>query len=1169
MQIKTKNFWKILIVLLSIGWGALGFGSIGRAADMVDCKWTRWSNLESGFTGGTKCDKGQGETCAYNENVASMISTGVVPAVQAYCRKPDPADPNVCVVMSSDKDCKKCDGVIADGKGKLDNADLKTYFNDPGNALKFQVERQLYFGKDIGCKSPGFCANTGLKIAIANSYGANSEALYKCASEADACGEGKGVYEKDGEYLPRICLDSKKPCTPKVDESELPAFVAMKDVYIGQVVLFQKGEKAYCASAINVIDPTSCFMEKDANKPDLYISKLYPSDQQQLFKDNIQPLYDCNKGSLASKVAWGIFNNSIGLVVSTVFGIIALVVCGVLQALLFIIFAFLDWVLNFSQIDFGIVDLVWRFLRDFSNMFFIVVLLYIAFCTVLGIQERSLKKMLPGFLAGVVLINFSKVLCGVAVDFSQLLSNIFLNLNPEKVAPIKALFGAAGFGGLFGVDRLAGSTDFTTLATVLGAQILMILYMLSGVIVYGATALLLAVRIVILLVMTAISPLIYLAMAVGQKNIVSKFWNEFLKTAFFAPVMIFCITLSVIVLSADLDAHFKSKAGTLESLLSEGEALKQLPAQGASPQVFMKLLFAVAFMMFGLWAARAASIRGSKGIIDGAGKLQKIGSEWLTMGKPAAAGAKALGKYGWGKAMESRAGKYLKWVSPKVWKAVTEARRKRREKEVYGPRITELQPRLAGWHAFFQKKGPGYERERLYARGAERAAVKEVANSLNESDVQTEALYTRLDELLGEMDKPGKRWLGSDQALTAEVQGILEVILSRGDINDLLKGSEYAKRYSGGKAVMGADTAVLRRLFGDSDRAAMFTNDIAEAMKQTYPQFSYSTTFDEASNRSLNTTEEDEDLEKIELAEGENTTGQVTYLERTAVFQKYLRKKAEKLKAEGVDTSFEKLSDLMLDNFGYSKEEILKRKDDKGNFLIADQKLREGVAAVVDTYNTNRWSIIRSEQLKRGAYQKRAHPGLLLRDMSISDMSKEDQIKYANAPPTAKYLGITPGSRGQVEALTDEDVTRLGTWAQPRLIESLRYIENQNDLLGIADEMEKEAERLEKKGKGGAAKMRRDKAQDVKRILERLFNQVGQTGGKEGSKPGAGDRQRGRDRDEAGESSKSGIVGVGKSGTVYTQEQIAAQEAAQREQGATTAEILNQDEDQLIMGDRQ
>ncbi|MDD5626723.1 MAG: hypothetical protein PHW01_01760 [Patescibacteria group bacterium] len=1120
MQIKTKNFWKILILLCLAGLGL--FSRSGTAqAEMVPC-----DGANDPLTKGeTACETNQNKACA-----SSIYTSGITQVQENYCAS---VDNNLCIVGTDD--CEKCNGYGNAGEKKFNFSLFSPSLLDINlipAADKAKSYQFLFNSGKVGCKAPAFCAEIPSSVSSTQ-----TAVVFTCATIANACGGGKGVYEKGGQILPQVCLDSKKPCTPKI-ERELPAFVVTIPInYTVGTAGYQIniGEKAYCASPRDTIDPASCFMERDVNSgrgENFYIGQI-PEYQNNLddFKNNIQPLYDCNAGSLVSQVAWKIFNNSIGLVVSVVFGIIALVVCGVLQGLLFLIFAFLEWVLNFSQIDFGIVDLVWRFLRDFSNMFFIVVLLYIAFCTVLGIQERSLKKMLPGFLAGVVLINFSKVLCGVAVDFSQILSDIFLNLNPNKIAPIKALFGAAGLGGLFGVDRLAGSTDFTTLASVLGAQILMILYMLSAVIVYGATALLLAVRIVVLLLMTAISPLIYLAMAVGQKKIVSGFWNTFLRTAFFAPVMIFCITLSVIVLSADLDAHFKSKAGTLESLLSEGEALRRLPAQGASPQVFMKLLFAVAFMMAGLYVARKASVMGASGILQGANKLWKTGSEWLTMGKPAAAGAKALGKYGWGKAMESRAGKYLKWVSPKVWKAVTEARRKRREKEIYGPRITELQPRLAGWHAFFQKKGPGYEREKLYARGAERAAVKEVASSLNESDVQTEALYTRLDELLKEME--GKGWLGSDQALTAEVQGLLEVILSRGDINDLLKGSEYARKFSGGKAVMGSDTAVLRRLFGDSDRASMFANDIAEAMKQTYPQFSYSTTFDEADNRSLNTAEDDEDLQKIELAEGENATGQVTFLEKTAVFQKYLRKKAEKLKVEGVDTSFEKLSNLMLDNFGYSKEEILKRKDKKGNFLIADEKLREGVATVVDTYNQNRTRIISSEQAKRSTYQKRWHPGLLFRDMSISDMSKEDQIKYANAPPGAKYLGLTPGSRGQVEPLTDEDVDRLGSWAQPRLIESLRYIENQKDLLGITDEMEKEAERLEKKGKEGAAKVRRDKAQDMRRILKKLFDKVGQTGGEGGSIAGAGDR-RGRDRDAVGESSR--------------------------------AETLRQDEDRLNMG---
>ena len=52
------------------------------------------------------------------------------------------------------------------------------------------------------------------------------------------------------------------------------------------------------------------------------------------------------------------------------------------------------------------VDIVWRVIRDLSNMFFIIVLIVIAFATMLKLEAYKWQRMLPKLLAMAILINF-------------------------------------------------------------------------------------------------------------------------------------------------------------------------------------------------------------------------------------------------------------------------------------------------------------------------------------------------------------------------------------------------------------------------------------------------------------------------------------------------------------------------------------------------------------------------------------------------------------------------------------------------------------------------------------------------------------------------------------------------------------------------------------------
>jgi hypothetical protein len=69
----------------------------------------------------------------------------------------------------------------------------------------------------------------------------------------------------------------------------------------------------------------------------------------------------------------------------------------------------------------------WAVVRDLSNLFFIVGLLWIAFQTILGMGGHGTKEMIGKIIIMALLINFSMFFTNVIIDSSNILASIFYN----------------------------------------------------------------------------------------------------------------------------------------------------------------------------------------------------------------------------------------------------------------------------------------------------------------------------------------------------------------------------------------------------------------------------------------------------------------------------------------------------------------------------------------------------------------------------------------------------------------------------------------------------------------------------------------------------------------------------------------------------------------------
>lgn len=196
----------------------------------------------------------------------------------------------------------------------------------------------------------------------------------------------------------------------------------------------------------------------------------------------------------------------------------------------------------------------WVLVRDVCNMFFIVILLISAFSTIIGYDKFEYKSVLPKLLLMAIVINFSKTLIGLMIDFSQVLMLTFVNayrqaaggnmisvLQLDKVAQIDKDFHVEDPGGAYRLDELLPSA---ILAIVMLGISLTVLVILTAVII---------ARIVGLWVLLIMSPAAFFASAL-PKGIQEKFseftggfWKKLSTLLITGPVVAFFLWLTMAI----------------------------------------------------------------------------------------------------------------------------------------------------------------------------------------------------------------------------------------------------------------------------------------------------------------------------------------------------------------------------------------------------------------------------------------------------------------------------------------------------------------------------------------------------------------------------------------------------------------------------------------------
>jgi hypothetical protein len=282
----------------------------------------------------------------------------------------------------------------------------------------------------------------------------------------------------------------------------------------------------------------------------------------------------------------------------------------------------------------------WVIVRDVGNMFFIIVLLIIAFATILNVPNYQWKAMLPKLVIAAILINFSKTIAGLLIDLSQVITLTFVN----------GFAAAAGgnFAQMYKIRELVsinpGYEEGINILAIVGGYFLAFVLLAIALVTTLIMAVIFAFRIVMLWALVVLSPLPWVLNIIPQgKKYGDKWWSMFGEYLTVGPVLAFFLWLSLVSLGTGEVSGFTGTggAGASSAELAEYEkSTSSIPSEAGKPASLIGFVISICMLIAGM------KITGEMGVI-GAGAMKKAQDK---IGSAAKWTAKKAAYYGTGAA---------------------------------------------------------------------------------------------------------------------------------------------------------------------------------------------------------------------------------------------------------------------------------------------------------------------------------------------------------------------------------------------------------------------------------------------------------------------------------------------------------------------------------------
>lgn len=306
------------------------------------------------------------------------------------------------------------------------------------------------------------------------------------------------------------------------------------------------------------------------------------------------------------------------------FAEILLALAGFCIKLTFFVLKFIIEVAGYNGfIDSPAVTVGWVMIRDITNMLFVVVLLAIAFGTILGIDSYEYKHSLVKLIGAAILVNFSRVICGLIIDVAQVVMVTFVNgIAATASGNLLNMFQVDQIFKMSAGDLAKGTASATFLAGVaaLAFSVIMLVTMLAFLFMITA-------RMVMLWILIALSPFAFVLKILHQtEHYASQWWGQFGSNVVSGPIIAFFLWLSFVTVgSGTIHDEIKQHNALDRGLTLEGGSAEEETIGITNITSWDKManfIIAVAILLAGAKVAQELGVAGA-GMMSSAGELGK------------------------------------------------------------------------------------------------------------------------------------------------------------------------------------------------------------------------------------------------------------------------------------------------------------------------------------------------------------------------------------------------------------------------------------------------------------------------------------------------------------------------------------------------------------------
>ncbi len=261
----------------------------------------------------------------------------------------------------------------------------------------------------------------------------------------------------------------------------------------------------------------------------------------------------------------------------------------------------------------GVIYPGWEIVRNVCNILFIVAIIAMGMATLLRVESYQWRHLLVQLVIAALLVNFSLIIGQAILALADTIQSQFLPNNVDVIRSLAQNLMVANKSTQLAQNSFGGQVSYII-------QYLFFVAMAIGsFIVFAAIACFLVLRMVVLWVLLMLSPVAYVARILpATQAAAKKWWDEFIKYAFFTPIIAFFLNLTAVI------AASFTKNPVLQQIQGANGAFAGSTLPGVSSFIFI-VGSNIMLLVFLILAIKVANWMG----VAGGGILSDIGEKGM------------------------------------------------------------------------------------------------------------------------------------------------------------------------------------------------------------------------------------------------------------------------------------------------------------------------------------------------------------------------------------------------------------------------------------------------------------------------------------------------------------------------------------------------------------